>query len=152
MKKQLLVGLTLISFVVGSVEAQSAIRGQRPAQKPKFDEKLGTIIITGFSKDQIWAAALKMLKAEKMEVAKTSKSYIFARQTTGDRVEVDFGIVDHPRADSMRPWAPAVVLGVDAPIYGELGDFRSMSSGQRTALSRQLATKIIDILYSPATN
>lgn len=140
-----------LAIVLGVVLAQGTVRGKRQAQKPKFDDTVGTMIITGFSKDQIWAVALKILKAEKMEVAKTSESFIFARQTTSDRVEVDLGIVDHPRADSMRPWAPAVVLSVDAPIYGELGEFRSMSKGQRFALSRQLATKIIDVLYSPPT-
>ena len=148
-KRRLVVGLALISLAVGPVLAQSSIRGKRPAQKPIFNEKLGTVIITGFSKAEVWEAALSVLKAEKMDVAKTSENFIFSRQSTGARVEVDFGIVDHPKADAMRPWAPAVVLGVDVPEFGELGEFRSMNTGQRTALSRQLATNIINVLFGP---
>jgi hypothetical protein len=114
-----------------------------------MDERIGTYIIHGFSKDQIWAAALKVLKAEKIEVSSTSESYIIARQTTGDRMEVDIAIVDYPKADELRTWAPAVVLSVDVPILGELGDFRAWSKDQRKAFSRALSGKIIDVLYAP---
>jgi hypothetical protein len=136
-----------VAIMLGAVLAQSTVRGKRQTQKPKFNEELGTCNITGFSKDQVWAAVLKALKAEKMEVVKTSESWIFARQTTGDRVEVDIGIVDHPKAESIRPWAPAVSLGIDVPTIGELGDNRTWSTAQRRALSRKLYKKITDILY-----
>jgi hypothetical protein len=147
MKKQVAVGLVLMSVMAGAVLAQSIVRGKRQTQKPKFDEKLGTCNITGFSKDQVWAAVLKALKTEKMEVMKTSESWIFARQTTGDRVEVDVAAVDHPEVDSIRPWAPAVSLGIFVPTIGELGDNQTWTTAQRQALSRELYERITDILY-----
>ena len=128
-------------------EQTDRIRGVRNARKPEFDMKLGTANITGFSKNQIWAAALTVLKAEKIEVLKTSESWIFARQTIGDMVEVDIGIVDHPERDELRPWAPAVSIGIDVPKIGELSDNPTWSPEQRRALSHDLYQKIIDVLY-----
>ena len=123
------------------------IRGERQARKPEFNRELGTTNITGFSKKQVWTATTAVLKAEKIEVMKTSESWIFARQTTGDKVEVDIGIVDHPEHDDLRPWAPAVSLGIDVPILGELGDNRTWTTEQRHALSHEIYEKITDVLY-----
>jgi hypothetical protein len=88
-----------------------------------------------------------VLKAEKIEVLKTSESWIFARQTIGDMVEVDIGIVDHPERDELRPWAPAVSIGIDVPKIGELSDNPTWSPEQRRTLSHDLYQKIIDVLY-----
>lgn len=128
-------------------EQTDQIRGVRKAQKPEFDMELGTANITGFSKNQIWSATLNVLKAERIEVLKTSESWIFARQTTGDKVEVDIGIVDHPERDELRPWAPAVSIGIDVPKIGELGDNPTWTTEQRRALGRELYEKIMGILY-----
>lgn len=142
--------LLLVSLMVGMAMGQSTVRGTRPAQRPTMDPRTGGYILHGFSKDQVWAAALKVLKAEKIEVGKTSESYIMGRQTTGDRMEVDVAVVDHPKVDSLRPWAPAVVFNIDVPAIGELGDFPGWSKDQRKAYSRALSEKIIDVLYAPA--
>jgi predicted nucleotide-binding protein len=128
-------------------EQTNQIRGKRKTQRPAFDIELGTANITGFSKKQVWASALKVLKAEQIEVLKTSESWIFARETTGDKVEVDIGIVDHPGRDELRPWAPAVSIGIDVPKIGELGDNQTWTPEQRRALSHHLYEKIIDVLY-----
>jgi hypothetical protein len=143
------VGLVLVSLTAGMAMGQSTVRGSRSAQRPTIDPRTGSYIIHGFSKDQIWAAAMKVLKADKIEVAQTSKSYIIARQTTGDRMEVDVAVVDHPTVDPIRPWAPAVVLNIDVPALGELGDFPGWLKDQRMAFSRALSEKIIDVLYAP---
>jgi len=146
-----LVVLVLVSLMIGGVVmGQSTVRGIRPAQRPTMDPRTGGYILHGFSKDQVWAAALKVLKAEKIEVGKTSESYIMGRQTTGDRMEVDVAVVDHSKTDSLRPWAPAVVLNIDVPAIGELGDFPGWSKDQRKAYSRTLSEKIVDVLYAPA--
>lgn len=136
---------TVLAWVgLGSKQKADQVR----TQKPPYNEKLGTYIIHGIPKEQVWAAALQVLKNEKMEVAKTSESWIIARQTTGDRVEVDVAVVDHPGPpDELRPWAPAVVLSADFPAIGELGDFPSWSKAQRQAMKRHLGDKIIDLLY-----
>jgi predicted nucleotide-binding protein len=126
-------------------------RGMRQAQKPEFDEELGTANITGFSKDQVWAAAMEVLKVEKIEVVKTSENWIFARQKTADGAEVDIGIVDHPERDDLRPWAPAVSLGIDVPKIGELGDNQTWTLKQRRTLSWKLYEKIADVLYGVST-
>ncbi len=147
--KRLVSGLVLIGMMAVAVLAQSAIWGTRSSQRPTMDQRTGGYILHGFSKDQVWAAALKALKAEKIEVGKTSESYIMGRQTTGDRMEVDVAVVDHPKTDGLRPWAPAVVLNIDVPAIGELGDFPGWSKDQRKAYSRMLSEKIIDVLYAP---
>jgi hypothetical protein len=146
-KRQAVVGLFLMSMMAGAALAQSTVRGTRQAQKPKFDEKLGTCNITGFSKDQVWAAVLKALRAEKIEVVRTIGDWIYGRQTTGARVEVDIAVVGHPKRDDLRPWAPAVSLGIDIPTIGELMENRTWTAAQRQALSRKLYEKITDILY-----
>jgi predicted nucleotide-binding protein len=125
----------------------SEIRGDRQAQMPVFDRGKGTSNITGFSKKQIWNAALEVLAAEKIDIIKTSDSWIFAKTTKGDQVEVDIGIVDHPERDDLRPWAPAVSMGIDIPKYGELVDNHVWSLEQRQTLSNELYDKIINILY-----
>ncbi|MCX6570214.1 MAG: nucleotide-binding protein [Candidatus Aminicenantes bacterium] len=137
-----------LGWLSGTPEQPNQIRGERQARKPGFDKELGTANLTGFSKKQVWTAAMTVLKAEKIEVAKTSESWIFARQTTGDKVEVDIGIVDHPERDDLRPWAPAVSIGIDVPILGELGDNRTWTPEQRRTLSHEIYEKITDVLYS----
>lgn len=147
MKRQLVSILVMMSFIMGLALAQSTIRGKRQAQKPRFDEKLGTCNITGFSKDQVWAAVLKALKLKQIEFVKSTENLITARMSTCDKAEVDIFVVDHPGPDSLRPWAPAVSLGIDVPIIGDLGDNRTWTTAQRRALSRELYEKITDILY-----
>ena len=137
-----------LGWLSGTPEQLNQIRGKRQSDKPGFDMELGTANLTGFSKKQVWTAAMTVLKAEKIEVAKTSESWIFARQTTGDTVEVDIGIVDHPERDDLRPWAPAVSIAIDVPILGELGDKRTWTPEQRRALSHEIYEKITDVLYS----
>lgn len=128
-------------------EQASEIRGERQPQPPDLDRELGTANITGFSKRQVWDAVKKVLEAEKIKVEKTSESWIFGRQISGDRVEVDIAIVDHPEQDELRPWAPAISIGLDVPKVGELGDFPSWTTEQRRTLTRNLYKKIIDVLY-----
>jgi hypothetical protein len=139
--------LLLVSLIAGLAMGQSTVRGTRSSQRPTMNPVTEWYVLHGFSKDQVWTAALKVLKAEKIDVGKITENFIFGRQTTGDRMEVDLAIIDHPKADSIRPWAPAVVLNIDAPAIGELGDFPGWSNEQRRAYSRMLSEKIIDVLY-----
>jgi hypothetical protein len=150
MKERVVVALILAGFMVGLVGAQSGVRGVRQAQKPKFDEKLGTCNLTGFSEDAVWAAALKALKLDQFEIVKTTKGMIIAQMTKGDRAEVDVYVTDHPDPpSSLRPWSPCVTLGVHVPIHGDWETNNRWTSEQRRTTSRHLYEKITDILYAP---